>query len=229
MCIYKFLLLLLLLYLIYLIYTLFSTKQTNLIKPIKSIKKINLIKPIKQIQIYENFISDSKCNKLIKLAKNRYENSQMYKKKSNFTNKNARSSSCAYFKPQENKLIKYIELKAAKYLGIDPNKLEPLQIVKYKKGQEYKYHYDYFDKKSDQTSNQRVHTILVYLNSLNKKDGGKTAFPKFNKKITPKKGLGVSWFNLLPNGKLNKKSLHAGEPVKTNKNKYVLTIWSRIN
>jgi len=179
------------------------------------------------ISLIDNFISGNECDQLVKLAKNRFVTSTVYSTNTGAIDRSARSSSCAYFKRGENDLIKSIENKVANSLNINLNQIEPLQIVKYEKGQEYKYHYDYFGNETDQMQNQRVYTILVYLNDLNESDGGSTHFPLYKIRTYPYKGRAVGWSNLNSDGKENNLTLHAGEPILSDKVKYVLTIWTR--
>jgi len=178
--------------------------------------------------IIYNFISNDECNELINMCNNRFIDSTIYETTTGNVNKSARSSKNVYFQRSENKLISMIENKVCEIFKLDKNQLEPLQIVKYDKGNEYKLHYDYFDENSDQISNQRIYSILIYLNDLKVEDGGSTYFPLYNVRIRPEKGKAVYWLN--KNGdKLNTMSLHAGEPVLTDTVKYVLTIWIREN
>lgn len=179
------------------------------------------------ISLIDNFLTGEQCDKLVELAKNRFVTSTVYSTNTGAVDMSARSSSCAYFKRGENDLIKLIEDKVASELDINLNQIEPLQIVKYEKGQQYKYHYDYFGNETDQVQNQRVHTILVYLNDLDEADGGSTHFPLYKIRTYPYKGRAIGWNNLDSDDKENKLTLHAGEPILSDKVKYVLTIWTR--
>jgi len=192
-------------------------------------KFTNLLTETRPIQLLDNFITPSICDDLVELAKPRFKTSTVYSTNQGSVDMSSRSSSCAYFKRGENELIKSIELKVASLLSIDLKQIEPLQIVRYEKGQQYKYHYDYFGEETDQKKNQRLHSILVYLNDLDELDGGSTHFPLLKIRTYPYKSRAVLWNNLNPDGKENKLTLHAGEPVLNDKIKYVLTIWTRIS
>jgi hypothetical protein len=158
-----------------------------------------------------------------------FKTSTVYSTNQGSVDMSARSSSCSYFKRGENDLIKSIESQVASLLSIDLKQIEPLQIVRYEKGQQYKYHYDYFGKETDQKKNQRLHSILVYLNDLDEVDGGSTHFPLLKIRTYPYKGRAVLWNNLSADGTENNLTLHAGEPVLNDKIKYVLTIWTRVS
>lgn len=179
------------------------------------------------IQLIDNFISLTDCDQLIDLAKSRYTTSTVYVSTHGSVDSVARSSSCAYFKRAENDLIKSIETKVCQMFGINPTQIEPLQIAKYEKTQQYKYHFDFFGNETDQISNQRVYTIIVYLNDLEEIDGGATHFPKLKIRTYPYKTRALCWNNLDSQGVGNPLTLHAGEPILTDRTKYILTIWTR--
>jgi len=224
MCQYTILLILLgLIVLFLMLYDLnFNTREKFILES-ENISIINS-NPIKLI---DGFLSSSECDQLIDLANSRYTSSTVYSTNSGTVDVTARSSSCSYFKRGENDLIKSIESKVGQMFSIDSTQIEPLQIVKYEKGQQYKYHYDYFANNTDQINNQRVYSILVYLNDLDELDGGSTHFPLYKIRTYPYKSRAVCWNNLNPDGTENSLTLHAGEPILTDKTKYVLTIWTR--
>ena len=224
MCQYTILLILLGLIILFLMgYDLnYNTREKFIIES-ENISMINS-NPIKFI---DGFLSLSECDQLIDLANSRYITSTVYLTNSGTVDVTARSSSCAYFKRCENDLLKSIELKVGQMFSIDPTQIEPLQIVKYEKGQQYKYHYDYFANNTDQVNNQRVYSILVYLNDLDELDGGSTHFPLYKIRTYPYKSRAICWNNLNLDGTENSLTLHAGEPILTDKTKYVLTIWTR--
>ena len=183
----------------------------------------------KPINMYDNFINKNDCDKLIKLSEGKFIQSSVYGSNKGFIDTNARTSSNAYFKRGENSLIKNIENKVCDLLNIKLDQIEPLQIARYERGQEYKYHYDYFEKETDQYNNQRTNSIIIYLNDLTEEDGGATHFPLYKCKFYPYKGRAIHWKNMDLDNNLNKLSLHAGQPILTDKTKYILTIWTREN
>jgi prolyl 4-hydroxylase len=175
------------------------------------------------INIYDNIINSDECNQLLEISDGKFIQSSLYNSKSGFIDTKSRSSTNFYFNRGENELIRKIENKISNLLNINLDQIEPLQIAKYEKGQEYKYHYDYFD----DTDNQRQYSIIIYLNDLDELDGGATHFPLYKCKFYPYKGRAVQWNNINSDKSLNKLSLHAGQPILTDKTKYILTIWTR--
>ena len=107
---------------------------------------------------------------------------------------------------------------------------EPLQGQRYDIGQQFKPHTDYFEAYeleacSTPVWGQRTWTAMVYLNQP--KAGGDTVFPLVNLKLTPTPGRAVLWNNLLPTGRPNPDTLHAGCPVEDGF-KSIVTKWFRM-
>jgi prolyl 4-hydroxylase len=84
---------------------------------------------------------------------------------------------------------------------------EPLQILRYKPGQEFKPHRDC----TDDRENQRVLTMLVYLNDAY--TGGETLFLKSGLKVRGNTGDALLFRNASDDGTPDMDSLHAGLPV----------------
>ena len=106
--------------------------------------------------------------------------------------------------------------------------MEPLQVVIYNKDQQYRPHHDYFreDSKEIVRGGNRTDTVLIYLNDLSEEDGGATSFPMINLKVKPK-ALNAIHFKDMVNGKVDERTLHAGELIKTDKVKYAVNVWFR--
>jgi prolyl 4-hydroxylase len=97
---------------------------------------------------------------------------------------------------------------------------EPLQVLSYEPGQEYKLHSDALP----QESNQRVATFLVYLN--NDYLGGETSFPDLNLRVRGQTGDGLMFSNVDAQGRPHPHCRHAGLPV-TKGRKMLLSKWIR--
>jgi prolyl 4-hydroxylase len=167
----------------------------------------------------EKFISENDCNHLISTYSNKTKRSATISGVHN-----SRTSS-TYFLSDSDMIVKSIKQKASEYLKVPIENIENIQFLKYEKGEEYKYHNDYFA--GENVPNQRVHTILVYLNTLKSEDGGETSFFYHKLKISPKQGMAVWFRNMTDDGQLVFESLHSGEPIKTDVVKYALNIWTR--
>ncbi len=148
-------------------------------------------------------------------------------------------------------IIQKTEFLINKYskIPVSNKQFEQIQVVRYKPTQEYKEHYDIchpYQAYDDQLktcqedfkkfNSVRYATVLFYLNDGF--NGGETYFPIIDKKVKPKKGKALIFFNCTYNDKTNKTGLcdiienskHAGLPVsdgnKTNE-KWIANVWIR--
>jgi len=97
---------------------------------------------------------------------------------------------------------------------------EPLQVLRYRPGQQYRPHFDAIG----DADNQRVLTFLVYLND--DFQGGETEFIATGLKIKGRKGDGLLFRNADASGAPDPNSQHAGLPV-TAGEKYLASRWIR--
>ncbi len=115
-------------------------------------------------------------------------------------------------------------------LGIDPAFGEPVQGQRYRPGQQFKPHNDWFYTsegywpQEDARGGQRSWTAMAYLSDI--EAGGATAFIAAGIQIEPKCGVLLLWNNALPDGCPNEGTLHAGLPVERG-SKYIITKWYR--
>lgn len=119
-----------------------------------------------------------------------------------------------------------------------PNFEEP-QIVRYRTGQEFSWHYDEIPMQQCDNGGQRIATLLVYLNTMNSKYGGGTVFrdlyeysqigkskKKVKKQLTmrPKMGSALLFFPAFRDGTPDDRTLHKGE-VAVSKTKMIAQMW----
>ena len=107
----------------------------------------------------------------------------------------------------ENPAIHALNRRIAAASGTTAQQGEPLQVLRYDPGQEYRAHYDILPP----GSNQRCQTFLVYLNDGF--EGGETAFLQTGLKFKGCVGDGILFRNAFPNGDPDPAALHAGLPV----------------
>lgn len=106
---------------------------------------------------------------------------------------------------------------------------EEPQIVRYRTGEEFTYHYDQIPPQQLPNGGQRICTLLVYLNSIDEDKGGGTVFrdlkgSKSNQlKMTPQKGSALLFFPALNDGTPDDRTLHKGE--KAIDEKMIAQIW----
>jgi prolyl 4-hydroxylase len=97
---------------------------------------------------------------------------------------------------------------------------EPLQVLRYAPGQQYRLHSDALTR----VTNQRTVTAIVYLNEGF--GGGETDFPAIGVHVQPRAGDVLVFHNALPDGRMDPRARHAGLPV-TNGVKWIATRWIR--
>ncbi|MCK2005920.1 2OG-Fe(II) oxygenase [[Brevibacterium] frigoritolerans] len=186
-------------------------------------REINVVARLEEplIVVLENVLSDEECDGLIELSKNK-----MNRSKIGITHEEneIRTSSSMFFQENEYDIITKIEKRISTIMNIPVEHGEGIQILKYTPGQEYKAHFDFFTSSSIAAKNNRISTIILYLNDV--EHGGETFFPKLNFSVFPRKGMAV-YFEYFYNDKnLNELTLHGGAPVITGE-KWVATQWMR--
>jgi|CXWL01.1.fsa_nt_gi predicted 2-oxoglutarate/Fe(II)-dependent dioxygenase YbiX len=115
-------------------------------------------------------------------------------------------------------------------IGISAVQFEPLTLLHYKPGQEFKPHVDFLDGAKPghaedlRLRGQRVVTALVYLND--DFDGGETDFPELQLRHKPSRGDALVFTNVTLQGSPDPKTRHAGL-APTRGEKWVLSQWVR--
>lgn len=121
---------------------------------------------------------------------------------------------------REDVVIRAINLRIAAATGTSVANGEPLTVLRYKPGHQYRPHLDTIAS----ATNQRVRTVLIYLNGGF--EGGETHFPELDLMICPKGGGAVMFDTTYSNGTPDTRAIHAGLPVRTGV-KWLATRWIR--
>ncbi len=142
----------------------------------------------------------------------------------------ARSSAGMFFRPQENPLVRRIDLRIAALMGLPADHGEGLQVLHYTPGAQSVPHFDFLmptngaNVASIERSGQRVSTLVMYLNDPD--EGGETVFPEAGIAVMPRKGRALYFEYCNAEGQLDPLSLHAALPVLAGE-KWVATRWMR--
>jgi hypothetical protein len=109
-------------------------------------------------------------------------------------------------------------------LHISPIHYEPIQLLKYEKGQKYITHHDYSFDELQLACGPRILTAFLYLSDV--EEGGETNFPSQKISIIPKKGKVVIWPNTLNDKPLlqDQRMFHEAKAVVSGM-KYAANIW----
>lgn len=171
---------------------------------------------------FDNFLSAAECDYFIDRALPLLEEAVVVHPDSGALVRDpVRVASAAAFPLiSEDPAVHAINRRIAAATATDYSQGEPLQVLSYKVGQQYKLHNDALPG----ACNQRVLTFLVYLNSGFQ--GGETHFPYLDFAFRGKPGDAIAFSNVDPSGAPDPSALHAGLPVRAGR-KMLLSKWIR--
>ncbi|CAA0820224.1 Probable prolyl 4-hydroxylase 7 [Striga hermonthica] len=179
--------------------------------------------------LYRGFLTDTECDHLIYLAKDKLEKSMVADNESGKSiESEVRTSSGMFLAKGQDDIVATIEARIAAWTFLPVENGEAMQILHYENGQKYEPHFDYFhDKANQELGGHRVATVLMYLSNVKK--GGETVFPDSEEKqikgddwsdcakqgyaVKPMKGDALLFFSLHPDAKTDPSSLHGSCPV----------------
>jgi prolyl 4-hydroxylase len=172
------------------------------------------------ILLFPNLFSAAECDYLIEVAEPTFEPSLVADTTAVRRDPIRTSDGSAMHWLIEDPAIHALNRRLAAVSGTTWEQGEPLQMLRYSPGQQYRSHLDYIPG----LDNQRIRTALVYLNTEFK--GGETAFVKAGLMVKARKGNAIVFRNTLPDGRPDPMCEHAGLPV-TRGTKYLASRWIR--
>jgi prolyl 4-hydroxylase len=117
-------------------------------------------------------------------------------------------------------VVEALNRRIAAATGTRAEQGEPLTVLHYQPGQQYRLHHDGLPAEP----NQRVWTVIVYLNDGYV--GGATAFPALDVQVQGRAGDALIFANTHTDGRIDERSRHAGLPVARGE-KWICTRWIR--
>jgi prolyl 4-hydroxylase len=184
-----------------------------------------------RIMLFGNLLSADECGQMIDASRRRLQRSTVVNAETGEYDVHAdRTSHGTHFERGENPLVARIEQRIGELLGCPAENGEPLQVLHYLPGAEYKPHYDYFDPAQPGNDRvlamggQRVATLVMYLNDV--EAGGSTVFPTLGLDVLPRRGSAVYFAYTGAHGETDPRTLHGGSPVVAGE-KWVATKWLR--
>jgi prolyl 4-hydroxylase len=184
-----------------------------------------------RIVLFGNLLSAEECEQMIEMSRGKLARSSVVNNETGAYDIHPhRTSDGTYFDRGENELIRRIEQRIADLVQYPEENGEPIQILHYKPGGEYKPHYDYFDPRQPGNEQvltqggQRIATLVMYLNDV--ETGGSTVFPEVGIDVLPRRGNAVYFAYCSETGALDSRSLHGGSPVGGGE-KWIATKWFR--
>lgn len=191
--------------------------------------------------IIDDFLTDEECEFIKTVSKDGLQGAGVSfldteKDKYEKSNYKGRTNKSNWIKKEKYPEILKISQRIADLMNCDYRYFEDFQVIHYNVSEEYKYHYDAYNKKEKEKYKKfcsdrgnRIGTVLVYLNDV--EEGGETGFDSIDSSdsqllVEARKGRLVLFKNLNPDGSLNMKSRHAGLPVKKGE-KWAFNLWLR--
>eukprot|EP00534_Pseudo-nitzschia_fraudulenta_P010639 CAMPEP_0201204422 /NCGR_PEP_ID=MMETSP0851-20130426/168855_1 /ASSEMBLY_ACC=CAM_ASM_000631 /TAXON_ID=183588 /ORGANISM="Pseudo-nitzschia fraudulenta, Strain WWA7" /LENGTH=411 /DNA_ID=CAMNT_0047492531 /DNA_START=24 /DNA_END=1262 /DNA_ORIENTATION=+ len=129
--------------------------------------------------------------------------------------------------------------KAHHKLGVPLETMEEPQIVRYKGGEEFSWHYDEVPKAQLSNGGQRLATLLIYLTDVPSSRGGGTTFRDLKESsssessltMQPQKGSALLFFPSFADGKPDDRTLHKSEVLKgsdddDDDDKWIVQMWT---
>ena len=181
-----------------------------------------------RIVVLGGFLSDAECDALIDGARDRITRSLGQAMTGESIVSADRTSDGMFYARGENPLLAAVEARIARLTQWPMAYAEPMQVLNYRPGAQYRPHQDYFDPANaaiDQLlarGGQRVGTVLLYLNTP--EAGGGTTFPDVDLTVAAQRGNAVFFGYPVPDASM--KVLHGGAPVVAGE-KWVATKWLR--
>ncbi|KAL3787594.1 hypothetical protein HJC23_000082 [Cyclotella cryptica] len=175
------------------------------------------------IYAVDNFLTVDECDRIVAKARPHLSPCLVYKEEGdeNSVQDPWRTSTNANIPRAE---VPSVVDKIANLSCCSIEQLEILQVLNYKKGQQFKPHTDGFSGPYSACGfeqSTRLATVFCYLNDVS--EGGSTYFPVIDLDIKPRKGTAIIHFPADMNMREDKRTLHQGKPAIDEK--WLLTTW----
>jgi prolyl 4-hydroxylase len=163
------------------------------------------------IRIFPGLFTADECDFLVELAERRLRPAVIFHEgQGRFVADPIRDSDAAGFPIlSEWSFVHALNRRLARASDTTIEQGEPLQLLRYKPGQQYRPHLDALPG----LANQRILTFLVYLSDDHA--GGETRFTRIGIDVVARKGDGLLFSNSMGDGRPDPMSEHAGLPVRS--------------
>lgn len=184
------------------------------------------------ILVADDFVSDRVCDWLIRAARPHLEPARIFDIETGEGRLDPVRSNTAFAFDlgATDMVLVLVREKLARLAGLPVAGLESSQVLHYRPGQQFDWHFDHLDPtlpghQADLASRgQRIATALVRLND--DYEGGATAFEVGDRRLKGPRGSVLMWANVTPKGQPDPLTRHAGLPP-TSGEKWILSQWMR--
>ena len=184
-----------------------------------------------RVRIIEGFASAAECRWLIDRARSRLKSALIFDAEGRQIVDPGRTNRGTEFQLLDMDLvIEMIRARISAAIRVPVPVFEPMQILHYSPGQQFKEHFDFLDpanahhQEQMRKNGQRIATFLVYLND--DFEGGATEFPEIALRYRGNAGDALFWANCDMEGRPDRLTRHAGLPP-TSGEKWILSQWIR--
>jgi prolyl 4-hydroxylase len=180
-----------------------------------------------ELGYWAGLLTEAECQELIAIGRQHLKEASVIDETNGAeTADTRRRSDMAWPAKETYPLIRKIAQGIASFTGIPESHQEPLQVLRYLPGGEYRPHFDSFAAGAPtlQEGGNRQKTMIIYLNAV--AEGGETSFPELGITVRPVPGCGILFNNLDASEQRLQLSLHAGNPVVQGE-KWIATCWIR--
>lgn len=174
------------------------------------------------VMLFRNFLTSEECAHVAQVASDLMEPSRVIDPTTGvaIAHPVRRCDNAVIGPTREDLVIRALNLRIATATRTRVDQGEPLTVLRYQPGHEFKPHYDGLPG----TKNQRIKTMLIYLNQGF--EGGETEFVTCDLIVRPRAGDAILFDNVDATGAIDLQSRHAGLPV-TRGTKWLATRWIR--
>lgn len=187
----------------------YAAAQLDLLKRVKDrvSPRRHVVSTSPEVVLVEGLLAPEECHHIISLSEPRVRPSMVVGGDGGARHQGRSSHDCNFMPGDEDLVVNRINRRIAAATGTRYEWGEPLHILRYAPGQEYRLHVDTIPG----AANQRFWTALVYLNGGYR--GGETDFPKLDIRIEGAMGDALLFRSLDDHGRPDPMTQHAGLPV----------------
>jgi hypothetical protein len=186
-----------------------------------------------RIAVARRYLSAPLCDWLIRSGQPHLGGATIYDADSGALRSDERRTNTAAYYDLEviDLVVAFIRARVSALANVSISGLETSQLLHYRVGEEFAAHCDYLDPNNpgharDIAANgQRALTVLIYLND--DYEGGDTTFPDIGRSFKGRKGDGLVFWNLTPDGTPDGRTRHIGT-APTRGEKWLFSQWIRI-
>lgn len=126
------------------------------------------------------------------------------------------------------RVLQSLQRRLVRLSGRSVEHFEPMTAVLCRRGQELRPHWDAEEyPRALRDAGQQVISFFVHLTTLPPAHGGALVFPRLGVSVQPVAGDAVCWLNVTRSGRVLRSTLHFGDQVAGDIDKWAINVWIR--